>query len=53
VFSKYAKYLPELKRRETWEEIVSRYQDMMITKYPKLKEAILKSGEFIKDKKNN
>ena len=51
VFSKYAKYLPELKRRETWEEIVSRYQDMMITKYPKLKEAILKSGEFIKDKK--
>jgi len=51
VFSKYAKYLPELKRRETWEEIVSRYQDMMIAKYPSLKEAILKSGEFIKEKK--
>ena len=25
VFSKYAKYLPELQRRETWEEIVMRY----------------------------
>ena len=25
VFSKYAKYIPEVKRRETWEEIVSRY----------------------------
>lgn len=26
VFSKYAKYLPENKRRETWDEIVDRYE---------------------------
>ena len=51
VFSKYAKYLPELKRRETWEEIVSRYQDMMIAKYPSLEIAIRNSGEYIKQKK--
>ena len=51
VFSKYAKYIPELKRRETWDEIVDRYLNMMVLKYPKLEEAILKSGEFIKDKK--
>ncbi len=25
VFSKYAKYIPEVQRRETWEETVSRY----------------------------
>jgi ribonucleoside-diphosphate reductase alpha chain len=51
IFSKYAKYLPEEKRRETWEEIVSRYQQMMIKKYPKLEEAILKTGQLIRDKK--
>ena len=51
VFSKYAKYLPELKRRETWEEIVNRYQNMMIKKYPTLEEAIMSSGRLIKEKK--
>ena len=51
VFSKYAKYIPELKRRETWDEIVDRYLNMMILKYPKLEEAILESGKFIKEKK--
>lgn len=51
VFSKYAKYTPEKNRRETWEEIVSRYQNMMIKKYPKLEEAILQTGKLIMDKK--
>ena len=51
VFSKYAKYLPKLKRRETWDEIVDRYQEMMINKYPKLEEAIIESAKFIRDKK--
>ena len=27
IFSKYAKNKPELKRRETWDEIVDRYQN--------------------------
>ena len=51
VFSKYAKYIPKLKRRETWDEIVDRYQEMMINKYPKLEEAIVESAKFIRDKK--
>ena len=51
VFSKYAKYNPELKRRETWEEIVDRYQGMMIKKYPNLKDAIVDSARMIRDKK--
>lgn len=33
VFSKYAKYLPREKRRETWEEVVSRYFEMLAKKY--------------------
>jgi ribonucleoside-diphosphate reductase alpha chain len=51
VFSKYAKYIPELKRRETWDEIVDRYETMMIKKYPNLKEAITESAKFIREKK--
>ena len=51
IFSKYAKFKPELKRRETWDEIVDRYVDMMAKKYPSLKDAIIKSAELIRDKK--
>jgi hypothetical protein len=51
IFSKYAKYLPEQNRREDWNEIVSRYELMMITKYPKLEEAIKESSQFIREKK--
>ena len=51
VFGKYAKYLPELKRRETWDEIVDRYQEMMIKKYPYLEEAIKASAVWIREKK--
>lgn len=51
VFSKYAKYIPELKRRETWDEIVNRYQEMMIKKYPYLEEAIVSSVVWIREKK--
>jgi len=51
VFSKYAKYNSKLKRRETWEEIVDRYQTMMIKKYPSLEKAIVESSKFIREKK--
>ena len=51
VFSKYSKYLSEHKRRETWDEIVDRYENMMVNKYPKLQEAIRKSTIFIREKK--
>ncbi len=33
VYNKYAKYIPELKRRETWEDIITRYITMMLKKY--------------------
>lgn len=51
IFSKYAKYIPELQRRETWEEIVDRYKTMMVKKYPHLEEAISTNIRFIKEKK--
>jgi len=51
VFSKYAKYVPELKRRETWDEIIDRYVQMMLKKYPKLEDQIVQTSKFIKEKK--
>lgn len=51
VYNKYAKYIPELKRRETWEEIVQRYVDMMVKKYPNMKEEIIEKSTFLFDRK--
>lgn len=41
VYSKYAKFIPEKQRRETWEEICYRNRDMHIKKYPQLTAEIL------------
>src|SRR6478736_8306977 len=51
VFSKYAKYLPDKKRRENWDEIIDRYQTMLIKKYPKLESDIIENAKFIREKK--
>jgi ribonucleoside-diphosphate reductase alpha chain len=51
VFSKYAKYLPSKQRRETWDEIVNRYEDMMIAKYPMMSQAIVETAKMIREKK--
>lgn len=51
VHMKYARYLPELKRRETWGEICQRYQDMMTEKYPALEEEIDRWMQFVRDRK--
>ena len=51
IFSKYAKHISGEQRRENWNEIVDRYQNMLINKYPKMKDAIESTVEFIRDKK--
>lgn len=51
VHMKYARYLPELKRRETWPEICHRYESMMTEKYPKLIDEIQHWMKFVYDKK--
>jgi ribonucleoside-diphosphate reductase alpha chain len=48
---KYAKYIPELQRRETWEELVTRNMDMHIKKFPKLENEIRENYKFVYDKK--
>jgi ribonucleoside-triphosphate reductase len=51
VYMKYAKYIPELKRRESWEELVTRNMNMHIKRYPELKNSIKDNYQFVYDKK--
>jgi ribonucleoside-diphosphate reductase alpha chain len=51
VFMKYAKYLPEMQRRETWHELVTRNMDMHIKKYPQLETEIRETYKFVYGKK--
>jgi ribonucleoside-triphosphate reductase len=48
---KYARYVPEKNRRETWEELVARNEEMHIKKYPHLAEEIKAAYKFVYDKK--
>ena len=51
VYMKYAKYIPELNRRETWEELVTRNKNMHIKKYPQLKDEINEKYKLVYEKK--
>jgi ribonucleoside-triphosphate reductase len=50
VYMKYAKYIPELKRRETWYELVTRNMDMHIKSYPHLEQEIRDNYQFVYNK---
>jgi ribonucleoside-diphosphate reductase alpha chain len=50
-FLKYAKYIPEKQRRESWEELVDRNKNMHIERYPHLKEEIEEAYKFVYAKK--
>ena len=51
VFNKYAKFLSKQNRRETWDEICDRYEEMMKNKYPSLAIAINSQMKMVRDKK--
>lgn len=51
IFTKYAKYIPELNRRETWEELVTRNMEMHIKKYPHIEELIRGTYRYVFNKK--
>lgn len=51
VYTKYAKYIPEIKRRETFEEIVSRNMDMHIRKFPHLSNEIRQAYKSVQNHK--
>ena len=51
VHMKYAKYVPELNRRETWDELITRNKNMHIKKYPELKDEINENYKLVYNKK--
>jgi len=51
VYMKYAKYLPELNRRETWNELVTRNKEMHQKRYPNIADKIDEAYQFVYDKK--
>lgn len=51
VYMKYARYIPELHRRELWPEICGRYETMMAEKYPAMKDEIHENMQYVLDKK--
>ncbi len=51
VYMKYAKYIPEKNRRETWTELVDRNRKMHLKKYPELVGQIANAYWYVYDKK--
>ena len=51
VYMKYAKYLPELNRRETWDELVTRNKEMHQKRYPNIADKIDEAYQLVYDKK--
>ena len=51
VFMKYAKFVPELGRRENWKELVDRNKQMHLEKYPHLAQDINDAYQFVYNKK--
>ena len=50
VHMKYARYLPEINRRETWDELVTRNMNMHLKQYPHMKNEIGKVYNMVYDK---
>jgi ribonucleoside-triphosphate reductase len=50
-YMKYAKFIPEKNRRETWNELVTRNKEMHQTKFPQLKDEIEEAYKLVYDKK--
>jgi ribonucleoside-diphosphate reductase alpha chain len=50
-YMKYAKFVPTLNRRETWNELVTRNKEMHQTKFPQLKNEIEEAYKLVYDKK--
>ena len=51
VHMKYARYLPNEQRRETWEELITRNKEMHTSNFPQLESDIEKAYKLVYDKK--
>ena len=51
IFLKYSKFISDLGRRESWEELVSRNKNMHLKKFPEMSDKIEAAYRFVYDKK--
>ena len=51
VHMKYSRYIPELERRETWDELGTRNKNMHLKKYPDLRDEIKNAYNYVYEKK--
>ena len=51
VWAKYARFVPNLNRRETWPELVTRNKEMHLRKFPQMTAMIERAYELVYDKK--
>lgn len=51
IYMKYARFIPELKRREMWREIIERNLSMQIKRYPVIEAQIREAYKFVFSKK--
>jgi ribonucleoside-diphosphate reductase alpha chain len=49
--NRYSRFIPELNRRETWDEAVDRVRDMHIRKYPEIIDDINWAFEMVREKR--
>jgi len=49
--SKYARYIPELKRREVYEETVARVEEMHLKRFPDMISEIREAFNFVREKR--
>lgn len=49
--SKYARYIPELQRREVYDETVARVELMHMKRFPQLRKEISEAFDFVRDQK--
>lgn len=51
IYNKYARFLKDKRRRETWTELVDRNKDMHVRKFPELKDEIVQAYDWVYAKK--
>lgn len=51
VHTKYARYIPDKHRRETWSELIDRNKQMNLKKYPQLADIIEDAYSYVYDRK--
>ncbi|MGL5720975.1 MAG: hypothetical protein ACRCY4_01035, partial [Brevinema sp.] len=51
VYNKYARFVEDQNRRETWDEITDRVMAMHLDRFPKLTDDIVRAFSFVREKK--